>query len=109
MQLHCTVVAKQEGTADEQLATQLAVIWGAAQCRGIPVPVPVELCVGKRARRHAFSGPSPFFVFFYCKGLCFSLWFSLYVGLALEAHKNPKCLKGIETRGSPSFPLWESR
>lgn len=43
----------------------------------------IWLRVGKRAKPSSFSGPSPYFLFVHSKGLCFSLWFLLYVGLAL--------------------------
>lgn len=62
----------------------------------------MKLCVGKRGKKKLIFKPESLFSFpKRPKGLCFSLWFSLYVGLALGSYKNPECLKAIETPGSP--------
>lgn len=63
----------------------------------------MKLCVGKREKKKLIFRPESLFsVPKRPKGLWFSLWFSLHVGLALGAYKNLKCLRAIETPGSPS-------
>lgn len=69
------LLKKEEEMADEQQATQWAVMWEAAQWRGIPVPVPAELCIGKRAKNVFIFRPEFIFYTHSLQGLLFFISF----------------------------------